>query len=331
MRSNLDRRLVILSAATAIALAGCVDGFGGSNVQIDFSAKVGEAGPQQPPANTYFTLYAVDQIVDATTGAITAEYLFDVQRFSIRSAVDLTSPCAIEVEGPYPGLHISAFAEKEREQTGVADPFLPGQDERSVERVLTADQRMLNAAAMASIKAVTSTSFAAYPPVAPACVEDMPGVDPSQIPPAGCLGDASAERRLALCQATWATDPLRYEGTDRSLTAPLAGTVYGFVQGQNPVNGATLGGSQIFVDEVLDFDAYAINWQYADLDGDGMPDYPASVPAENRSPTGFPYVSGFPKVKNRGVVTVPMLNRADPSIAAQMAIFADLGEDPVQF
>ena len=77
---------------------------------------------------------------------------------------------------------------------------------------------------------------------------------------------------------------------------------------------------------MLAFDAYAINWQYADLDGNGVPDYP---PAVDPSTTGFSYVYGFPEVQTRGVVNVPMINRADPSIAAQMAIFADLGEDPV--
>lgn len=325
MRTRIDGILVSVFAASA--LAGCVDGFRGSNVQIDFAPTV---GPQGAPDPTYFTLYAVDQVADES-GVVTAEYLFAVHDFRIQPAIDLASPCAIELEAPYPGLHISAFPAKEREQTGVTDPTLPGQDERAVERVLTADQRLAAATMMQSIKAVTSAGFATYPAVATACVEDQAGVDPALIPPANCIGATSNARRLALCQAAWAAAPTRYEGTDRSLTAPLAGEAYGFVQGQNPLTGAPLGGSQMFVDEVLIADAYAINWQYADLDGNGTPDYPASVPAEDRSPTGFGYLSGFPRQVARGVTQVPLVSTTDRTVNANMAIVADLGDDPVQF
>jgi hypothetical protein len=329
MRSSLDRVLVIVSVASA--LAGCVESFSGSNVQIDFAPGVREEGTFDPPDESYFTLYAVDQITDET-GMVTQAFLFAVQEFRIQPAVNLSSPCAIEIEGPYPGLHITAFPTKEREQTGITDPTLPGQNERDVQRVLTADQRLLIAMAYQELKAITGgTSFATYGAIAGACVEDDNTVDPSLIPPANCIGETSNARRLELCRAAWAADPLHYEGTDRSLTAPLNGELYGLVQGTNPSNGAPLGGSGFFVDEVLDFDAYTINWQYADLNGDGQPDYPASVPADQRSPTGFSYLSGLPISITRGVTNVPLSNRSDSTIAGQMSIFADIGDDSVNF
>jgi hypothetical protein len=332
MGTSFARIVFAASVAAGVAVGGCVDGFEGSNVQIDFSQKIGEDGPLLAPADTYYTLYAVDRVFDETTGVQTAEYLFAVHDFELVDAIDTDSPCAIDIAGsPYPGLHITRFADKEMEQTGVTDPYQQGQDPRSVQRVLTAMQRVTNAIALQTVDAVTSTSLASYPGVAPGCVEDTPGLDPALIPPASCIGDASNTRRLAVCDAFWTANPLHYEGNDKVLTAPLGGELYGFVQGQNPLNGATLGGSQIFVDEVLDFDAYAINWQFKDHDGDGMPDYPASFPVESRTPTGVPFVSGEPEVRTRGVINVPMQSLADPSISANMAIFADIGNDPVQF
>jgi hypothetical protein len=332
MRSRLDRKLVVVSVVSALAATagGCIDEFSGSNLEIDFAAKTAEPGPYLPPSNTYYTLYAVDQVRDADGNVLQAT-LFAVQQFRIVPVVDLDSPCAIETVDPYPGLHISQFANKEREQTGVTDPFQEGQDEVLVQRVVTADERVRRAALYEEIKAVTSSSFLTYPALAPACVEDQPGVDPALIPPADCIGEQSNARRLALCQAAWATDPSRYEGTDRSLTAPIAGTLYGFVQGANPVNGAPLGGVNMFVDEVLAADAYTINWQFADLDGNGQPDYPVDFPESERSPTGVGYLSGVPGQITRGVIDVPMRNIADPAIAAHMSIFSDLADDPVSF
>jgi hypothetical protein len=321
-------RHAFLLAAVAAAAGGCVDGFKGSNVQIDFSARVLAGGPTEPvPPDTFFTLYAVDQVVSEETGLVTAEYLFDVHRFAIQPAVDLSSPCNIDIEGsPYPGLHVTAFPDKEREQTGVTDPLAPGQDEQGVQRVLTADARLEAAEMLQEVKAVTSASITEYPALAADCVEAIG--DQNMIPPPTCLGEASNLVRLRVCRGVWASDPLLFEGNDKSLTALKNGELYGFVQGQNPVNGATLGGAQIFVDEVLDFDAYSINFQYNDRDGDGDPDYPPGV---DPVPAGFPYLAGYPEVRTRGVINVPMVNRDDPSISAQMAIFADLGNDPITF
>ena len=334
MRSS-QRCLVF---AAALGLAGCVDGFRGSNVQIDFSAATpipalpGQTpDPNQPPDNTFFLLFAVDQELDAS-GAVIREYLFEVQRFELRPVIDLSSPCMIDVEGtPYPGLHVAAFADKEKEATGITDSLNPppGIDPVYVQRVLTAEQRLRNAQVLQEVKAVTSTSVSTYPGVAPDCAEA--GADPSLVPPAGCTGDQSNARRLELCNRIWELDPLRYEGTDRVLTQPLNGTLFGFVLGSNPINGAGLGGAQLFVDENLAADAYAINWQYKDGNSDGQPDYPPTVPDDQKSPTGFRFLTGYPEVRTRGVVHVPMAHLADPSISALVAIFEDLGDDSVQF
>jgi hypothetical protein len=334
----------IAAAAGVAGVPACAEDFGGSNIQIDFRSPVPIIAPTgtvpgtfQAPPDTYFTLYAVDQVRDGA-GMVTQEYLHEVHRFEIRPAVDLSSPCAIEIEGEgdsiYPGLHIRGFPARVRNALGLAPGEMPDpgvHDAETVTRVTTADLRLRNAESMLAIKAVTSTSVTRYPGVATACVEDDPGVDPALIPPATCIGDASNARRLALCRAVWTGDPLRYEGTDRVLTAPLSGQIHGFVIGSNPVNDAPLGGAGLFVDEVVAADAYSIHYQYKDLDRDGAPDYPASVPAEDRVATGFGYMTGYPEQLTRGVTSTVLVHPGDANISALMSIFADLDEDPVHF
>ena len=327
-----------LLVVAAVAAGGCVDGFGGSNVQIDFSpgtplpAPPGVMpGPNQVPGNTFFTLFAVDQEKDGQ-GVVIREFLHEVQRFELRQAVDLRSPCMIDVEdSPYPGIHVSGFPAKERAVTGIADPRAapPGTDPVLIQRVLTADQRLGNAMVLQAVKAVTSASVQLYPALASACADA--GGEPQLIPPPTCIDDASNARRLELCEQSWSFDRLKYEGSDKVLIAPLSGELYGFVIGANPVNGATLGGAGVFVDEVLVADAYAINWQYKDGNGDGEPDYPPSFPDDQKSVTGFRYLTGYPETRTRGVTHVPLTHPADPSISALMAIFSELDDDPVQF
>ena len=156
-----------------------------------------------------------------------------------------------------------------------------------------------------------------------------------------CTDAAANLRRLAACQAAWHADATAgpdlpgvgyFEGTDRVLTQPLNGVTQGFVDGRNPVNLAPVGGSQFFVDEILDgFDGFAVYWQYDDADHDGQPDYPASVPVADRSPTGQQLLFGRPTAPTRGVIHVHMTNLIQPLLTAEVAIFADLGSDDVQF
>jgi hypothetical protein len=337
MPSIAHARALALALGAAV-LGGCIDSFTGSNVQIDFSSNTPTAAPpgttpgfQQPPENTYFTLYAVDEVRDSSDVVIQT-YLFAVQRFEIKAAVDFTSPCFIDLErAPFPGLHISMFADKMREATGVADPLNPpsSASDVDVQQVVTADQRVSNADALTAVKVVVDVSTGSYPAVSAMGDCGNSGV----IPHPTCTDDASNARRLSLCRAAWESGIAAdlYEGNDKILTAPLNGNLFGFVQGSNPVNGAGLGGAQMFVDEVLHADSYAITWQFKDVDGDGEPDYPATFPMEMRSETGVPYMDGRPEIRTRGVVNALLVNPADPLIFAQLAVFADLGEDEVSF
>lgn len=300
-----------------IALAGCVDGFRGANVQIDLSpgtpvqARVGGTmGAGELPANAHFTIVAIQH-------GDNGDRLFELERFEVHRIVDPTSPCFIDVgeHVPHPGLHVTAYQQKIAEDTGIADINNPPASATDEQKSLlaTAMQRTSNVQKLASdagIRVVSSASTATYPGVADNCSGPE-----NLIPPATCTDDASNQRRLALCQAAWKADPDLFEGTDRILTSPLNGVTHGMVDGANPINMGPVGGAQFFVDESLDgIDAYAI---YTQLDG----------------MTGFgtQLLYGEPTTPTRGVRHVHMVNPAAPALTAEMAIFIDLGEDDVHF
>jgi hypothetical protein len=115
-----------------------------------------------------------------------------------------------------------------------------------------------------------------------------------------------------------ASDRLLFEGTDRVLTAPLNGTTNGFVVGSNPVSPVALGGAQFFVDAALQrIDEYAITFH---LDGTAVDD------------PGQLFLTGAPVPGPRGVLHVHMESPLLPGlVTAEMAVFADLGEDEVHF
>jgi hypothetical protein len=319
MGSLVERRRAVTSLAAlgALASGACVDAFRGSNVQIELSPATpvqvspGRVpGPGQLPADGHFTLYAIQEGADR-------QHLFALQRFEVHMIVAVSSPCFIDVgeHVPHEGLHVSQYAAKIAEDTGIADYQNPppGASEQDKIDAATAAQRMINIAALggsSGIKVVTSASASTYPPVAADC--DGPA---DQIPPPACTDDASNRRRLALCQQAWRDDPALWEGTDRVLTAPLAGTTYGMVDGMNPVNLAPVGGAQFFVPEDLtDIDAYALYWQ---LDGTDGP--------------GTLLLHGTPTSPTRGVARVHMESPTSPLFTADLAIFADIGEDDVHF
>jgi len=306
-----------------LALAGCIDEFKGSNVQVDFApampvqasnrAMAPAAG--ELPSDIHFTLYAFQDAVDSMGNDV--GHLFELQRFEIHRVVDLASPCFIDVDpaNPFPGLHITRFAEKMQEQTGILDIANPppGKSEEQLIDTATAIQRQMNVAALASDmgpKVVSSASAGYYPVIANDCVS--PG-----IPAASCTDDASNDRRLELCQAAWKDDEKLFEGTDRILTSPLNGTTHGMVDGLNPINFAPIGGAQFFVDEALEqFDGFAI--YYAS----------DAAPADD---LGTLILFGRPKAITRGVIHVDMTSLVSPSITASLAIFANLDDDEVHF
>jgi len=272
-----------------LVLAGCVNPFAGSNVQFDFAQGMPyQVAPgvtpdaTQLPSNSHYTFYAFQ--LDPTAG-----YLFAVQDFEIHPVVDLNSPCFIDVgeHVPHPGLHVSQYEKVIDADVGIPDYTNPpaSATETQKEMAGTAHQRMENidlllGATMHPLFVVSTASPAQYDPA----MVDSGCADTSKIPAPTCTDEASNKRRLDLCQKFWNANPGFYEGTDRSLTAPLAGTMHGLVDGTNPINFANLGGSQFFVDEALGgFDGFAVYWQYDDANGDGKPDYPMGTPASQQT------------------------------------------------
>jgi hypothetical protein len=312
-----SERLLIHAVVVIGALGGCVEGFRGSNIQVDLPPTMprqASAGmtpsATQLPSDAYLALWG---IVDGAN----AQSLFELQRFEIHPIVDLNSPCFIDAgeHVQYPGIHVSQFSAQVAADTGIADITMPpaGATEEQKIDAATAVQRMSNIAALGGpmgIKVVATASPSVYPPVAPDCnrVDGM-------IPPPMCNDADANAQRLALCTAAWDADENFWEGTDRVLTSPLNGTTYGMVVGRNPVNLGPVGGASWFVDEdVTDMDAFAIYWQMDGVDGPG-----------NLLLYGTPYVS------TRGVKHVELQSPVNPLFTADLVIFPDLDEDSVHF
>lgn len=338
VRAHMVPRVRVWLGLALAGLAGCVEPFDGSNLQIDFGAGVQVAAapgqtpqPDQPPADTHFVLYAAD-LVTAEDGTITQAYQFAVTEFQIRPVIDSTSPCFIELEETrFPGLHVTQVLAKIQEVTGVTDPFAPGLPPADVTDVLNAIRRMDFLPRLeSSLKTVTAYQPFHYP--ATAAAGQCPPASADALPHPGCRDDASNAQRLRRCRALWADHPDRYEGSDKVFTLPLNGHYLGMVEGTNPINQGFVGGSSMFVDEnLVDHDAYLINWQYDDLDGNGTPDFPPTLPVAERSATGYPYLLGRPVSITRGVTTVPMHHPTNSSINAELAIIPNLGRDDVHF
>jgi hypothetical protein len=308
-------RTLIYSCAL---LVGCVDGFRGSNVQIDLSpgtpvqASAGRTpGTGELPADIYFRLTAIQRLADR-------DALIEVQRFEVHKVVDLTSPCFIDVgeQVRFPGQHVSEFLNAVLEDVGIPDVTNPPPTATEAQRIdaATAVQRMQNIALLGGeggIKVVTSASASTYPAVDADC-------NGTGLPPPACRDPASNARRLEICQTAWAADPALFEGTDRVLTAPLSGTTFGFVVGRNPITPTPLGGAQFFVPVALsDVTEYAIT-----IHADGT----------DETDPGTLFLVGTPINGPRGVRHVHMESPQFPGlVTAEMTVFADLGEDEVHF
>lgn len=283
-------------------------------MQIDLSPTTPAQAPfgqmpnaSQLPANVHWKLFGITHEGDTAR-------MFELQRFEVHTIVDLGSPCFIDVgeNVPHPGLHVTQFAARIAEDTGIPDYRMPPESATEQQRIdaATAAQRALNVGALAGasgIKVVTSASETSYP----AADADCSG---SGIPAPSCIDDDSNARRLAMCQDIWGDDTALFEGTDRILTAPLNGTTNGFVVGLNPINLAPVGGAQFFVDESLEeVDEYAL---YVQTDGSDGP--------------GTFLLAGIPAHDTRGVERVH-LESPFASFTAELVIFSDLDEDRVHF
>ncbi|HET7500055.1 MAG TPA: hypothetical protein VFK02_03605, partial [Kofleriaceae bacterium] len=114
-------RFTAVAAFAGLAGSGCVDGFGGSNIQVDLSPAtpvqapvMGMGGPTDLPAASHFAIYGIRQGADG-------DQLLELDRFEIHRIVDPTSPCFIDVGDPHPGLHVTQYANKIAEDTGITD------------------------------------------------------------------------------------------------------------------------------------------------------------------------------------------------------------------
>jgi hypothetical protein len=327
--------------ALILGSSACVDAFSGSDVQIDFApafpraALAGEVvAPEHPPQDTYYILWASEQSLGAD-GLPDATYLFDVTHFEIKRLIDLSSPCFIELEDSrFPGLHVTQFANKMSEQTGIVDPLTPptGASQGDITDVLDAQIRMGHLSDLQNqVEVMTDVSNASYGPSETTCIEDNSSVDQTKFPPAKCIGEQSNANRLKLCRAFWSQHPEYYEGNDKTFTAPLNGKLHGMVEGMNPIGGGFLGGTELFIDSVLTAQGYLVTWQYKDLNGDGKPDFPDPAPPANEQKIGHLLMEGTPFHEARGVTNVTLFDRNDLSISAQMAIFPDLANDGTHF
>ncbi len=308
-------RIAIYSCVVA-GLVGCVDGFRGSNLQIDLSpgtpveVSPGNApGAGELPATSVLAISAIERGADADSA-------IELARFELHRIVDVTSPCFIDVDNArFPGLHVTEYQHAVEDVTGITDLANPPPTATEQDRIdaATAVQRMANVAALGGamgIRVVTSASPATYPDVDADC-------NGTGLPPPACRDAASNARRLAICEAAWDADPALFEGTDRVLTAPLAGTTFGFVDGLNPITSTPIGGAQLFVPvAVADVDQYAIT-----VHDDGEP---------AGSPGTLLFV-GDPRPGPRGVQHVHFESPAFPGLTAEMTVFADLGTDEVSF
>jgi hypothetical protein len=298
-----------------LALAGCVEPFHGSNVQLDLVASWpvqaspgATPGKNELPNGIHFTFYAVES--DSMAGR-----LFEVQRFEVHRIVDLSSPCFIDVgpHVPFPGLHVSQFAAMIAQQTGISDISNPPPGATEAQKIAAASavQREGTVALLASdmgIKVISSASNYGYPAVAVDCIG--PG-----IPPPTCTDSASNQRRLQMCQDFWGKDPNYFEGTDRVLTSPLDGVTHGMVDGENPINLAPVGGAQFYPDSDLGgFTQFAIYYQ------DDFTPGPGTL-----------LVYGSPTMVSRGVMHVHMTSPTQPTLTAEVAIFANLDQDNTGF
>ncbi len=301
--------------AAVLVLAGCVDGFRGANVQIDLSpgtpvqASAGQVpGMRELPADSHLRIQAVQNVGDSDS-------VIEIQRFELHKIVDVASPCFIDVGDnvPFPGIHVSEFEHAVQDATGIIDLANPPANASEQDRIdaATAAQRMANIARLGGamgIHVVTSASPASYPAVDADCTS-------GGLPPPTCRDADSNARRFSICRATWAGDPALFEGTDRVLTAPLAGTTFGFVDGLNPIVPTPIGGAQFFVPfALLDVDEFAI-----------------TIHGDADTGPGLLMLTGVPAPGPRGVRHVHFESPAFPGLTAEMTVFADLGDDEVHF
>jgi hypothetical protein len=311
------RRLVrLISVAAAAALVGgCVEAYEGSwmEFQLGTGVTVPEGdfpGDGQAPSGTHFEFWVV------TNGNA-----FHLADFQVVPTVHRDAPCFIEDdESIYPGLHSTQIYERILDDVAnPADPT-PAQKDALADAFVRENNQAL---VEDGIKSVVSYD----PDVDEATLTALE----MALPPREMRDEASNKMRLAVCTDFFKNHPLYYFGNDKIFSLPLSGVFYGMVAGQDPRNGAPLGGAGFSVPVTFEeFDELWLNWQFNDdndprIAGDGTrPGYGPSV-------TGYHYMSGPPQKRTRGVINVPMVNRQFGSINGEVAIYPAIDEDDVHF
>jgi hypothetical protein len=311
------RRLLFVAIITT-ASAGCIDGFRGSLVEIELSGEM----PVQANYSTlipgagelanagHFRIHAI-QNLDGRAA------VFEVGRFEIHRVVDLESPCLIDVgdEVPFPGIHITRFGDAMQAKTGIADVANPPADASETDKIdaATAQTRMSNLALLTGgegLKVLGSASPNRYPNVDASCTG-------TGLPPPECTEPEANARRLAVCNTSWGKDRDLWEGTDTILSTPLNGLSFGFVVGSNPLAvGVPVGGAGIYVNAALDdVDEIAISFFLDEGDDEGS----------------VILAGGLRASASRGVRYAHLESVLSPGLSAEVAVFADLGEDEVHF
>ena len=334
-RGGVRALLGLVLLLIAFTAAGCVEPFGGSNINFSLEGGVHVPGTPgdfgRPPPDTHYEFHAVEYVKDVDDDGneiIVQTFTYEIANFELRELIERESPCFIEDdESRFPGLHSTMYAEKLRDVLGFDDPYDPPATAKDVDviDILTADRRMGGLGLIQNgLVAVTSHDPAEYP-------DDIPAPD--------LMDDASNAERKQKCEAFWKEHPNKYEGNDMVFTLPLNGQWFGAVHGADPRNGVLIGGSKFYVDaDLADIDGLLMNWQYdctpEAYQAEGMhctPDYPTTVPDDQRTDLGVHYMSGDVVEKARGVLNVPMRNRVFGTVAGEAVIFPDLDNDQVQF
>jgi len=327
-----------------VVAGGCLDTFGGSNIQITFSSATQIPGPSdinnrdddgRPPENTHYEFVAIR---NADEGGA---FVFEVAEFEIAPLLTPGSPCFIETR-EFEGLHSTEVVTKLREDLGIPEgaEFDENTPVRDASRVITAARRVGNQQLLAnSLKAVVSHSPFRPPGPGTLCADEA-GYDPTEFPRNDCIDDASNAARFALCESLFAAHPDYYEGNDQIFGLPLNGSFFGAVDGRDPRNQQPYGGASLFVDTNLEgIDALAVNFQYnctvEDFENPDIgpsacqPQFPAGSP---ESSVGFHYMSGTPaQGQQRGILRINLQNQLFSSLRAQAGIYVDLDDDNVNY
>ena len=322
----------------ATSVSGCsFDGFEGARIELLLGpgthvptgqpVKQGDATfveRGRPPAGAHYELYA------ATAGRVV-----QLQHFNVAPAVDLDEPCAMESPGDeygavagapgLVGIHLGALQERLLE-LAEADGEV---DRAEAAALVLAAGRAATIRQLQGYKAVVSHPFggADQPAEAYARFVEARAELLDSLPPTDATDEASNRKRWQLCSEFFDEFPDFYVGSDRVLTQPLSGVLYGSVEQLDPRNQSVTGGADLATSFALDGSVSSIrlNWQFDDLD-----DARSSALGPPR-PHGYHYMAGELTSRTRGTSTAVLANTSFVEINGKITVFPALGDTGVQF